>query len=480
MAVIHDFVPEGHAYNNLAGSKPKDLSLRRTNGPSGGSLRTAYQMNSSVGPGPGNSGVGLQSVNSGQFHNTPMSPPRSLASHMSRASLGPPRPTPPRFAQTLQYHRSELSQPSTPYLSHMLPRTPSSSQTAYGSVPDTPYTGRLPYRSLRRSDSSNQPQTVDIAKIESGLDVRTTLMIRNVPNRLNWEDFKEILDETSFGEYDFSYLRTDFGNNCNVGYAFVNFTRPEYIIGFFHQRVGHLWPKSNSDKILEVSYATIQGQDCLIQKFRNSSVMHEYPGFRPKLWYTFDSDKMPEDKKVGDEQTFPAADNMSKLTRSLDNAQAIGLYPPRGSRSGGRRRRGQYDRGTPHAIYEETMHSPKQRFPDDGRYTTLGSPFEQRLISRSDLQSQASSPASTRLAAAVNASRARGERGPRVEDRDAQRRDDYSSGDHTRCDYSRADYARDDYMRHSYPRNDYPRDDYPRDDYSGDDAYRHGGGDRYP
>lgn len=27
----------------------------------------------------------------------------------------------------------------------------------------------------------------------------------------------------------------------------------------------------------------IQGRDCLVQKFRNSSVMLEHPGFRPKV-----------------------------------------------------------------------------------------------------------------------------------------------------------------------------------------------------
>lgn len=59
-----------------------------------------------------------------------------------------------------------------------------------------------------------------------------------------------------------------------------------------------------SDKIAEISYASklqnqrrkiqmtyrreaIQGKDCLVQKFRNSSVMLEAPHYRPKvrIWY---------------------------------------------------------------------------------------------------------------------------------------------------------------------------------------------------
>ena len=38
-----------------------------------------------------------------------------------------------------------------------------------------------------------------------------------------------------------------------------------------------------SDKVAEISYATIQGKDCLVQKFRNSSVMLEAPHYRSKV-----------------------------------------------------------------------------------------------------------------------------------------------------------------------------------------------------
>lgn len=67
--------------------------------------------------------------------------------------------------------------------------------------------------------------TIDLTRIRSGDDLRTTIMIRNIPNKVTsvWfgcsfplnlvtdfifqDQLKLILDETSFGKYDFVYLR---------------------------------------------------------------------------------------------------------------------------------------------------------------------------------------------------------------------------------------------------------------------------------
>ena len=80
----------------------------------------------------------------------------------------------------------------------------------------------------------------------------------------------------------------------------------------------------------------IQGRDCLIQKFRNSSVMLEHPKFRPKvrqpklfllegknanavqIFHTGNS------ILAGIEDEFPGPDNPSKMRRSIENAEHIG------------------------------------------------------------------------------------------------------------------------------------------------------------
>lgn len=81
----------------------------------------------------------------------------------------------------------------------------------------------------------------------------------------------------------------------------------------------------------------IQGRDCLVQKFRNSSVMLEHPGFRPKVTYSDDVliKKIAKGLKIfhtgkgplaGTEDTFPGPDNPSKMRRSVENAEHVGMF----------------------------------------------------------------------------------------------------------------------------------------------------------
>lgn len=67
---------------------------------------------------------------------------------------------------------------------------------------------------------------------------------------------KGIIDESSWGKYDFMYLRIDFANDCNVGYAFINFVDPLDIIDFANARGNQRWNCFKSDKVAEISYAS--------------------------------------------------------------------------------------------------------------------------------------------------------------------------------------------------------------------------------
>ncbi|TVY44334.1 Meiosis protein [Lachnellula occidentalis] len=204
----------------------------------------------------------------------------------------------------------------------------------------------------QHNPAASQHNHVDIGSIEQGKDVRTTVMLRNIPNKIDQPMLKAMIDEVSYGTYDFVYLRIDFANNCNVGYAFINFVDPLDIVNFVKARAGEKWYRFQSEKVAQVSYATIQGRDCLIQKFRNSSVMLEPEHYRPKLYYTLaDGEEL-----AGKEEEFPQSDNSSKLQRSCQNAEQMGLFAPNAGqqvRADQRGRRSQYDRGNSLAEMEE-------------------------------------------------------------------------------------------------------------------------------
>lgn len=115
----------------------------------------------------------------------------------------------------------------------------------------------------------------------SVLDPRTTLMIRNIPNRYTQQMILESLDICLLGKYNFFYLPIDFQNQCNVGYAFINMTNIVYIPLLYDMFHNKGWKLFKSEKICEVTYARIQGLQGLVDHFKSSSLLSEDEDVRP-------------------------------------------------------------------------------------------------------------------------------------------------------------------------------------------------------
>ena len=99
-------------------------------------------------------------------------------------------------------------------------------------------------------------------------------MIKNIPNKYTLKSLVEDLNAELKGKYDLLYLPLDYVNNCNLGFAFINFVESFHIILFFELFRGKKWKRFNSEKICELAYAKIQGKNDLISHFEKGTVLN--------------------------------------------------------------------------------------------------------------------------------------------------------------------------------------------------------------
>jgi len=108
--------------------------------------------------------------------------------------------------------------------------------------------------------------------------LRTTIMMRNIPNNYTREMLIELVSSEGFaGLYDLVYLPIDFQSKvANLGYSFINFVDPEVATRFHSHFNGFCQWTLQSDKVCEVTWSdAIQGLDAHIERYKNSPVMHE-------------------------------------------------------------------------------------------------------------------------------------------------------------------------------------------------------------
>ncbi|CAI9280654.1 unnamed protein product [Lactuca saligna] len=145
---------------------------------------------------------------------------------------------------------------------------------------------------------------LDIQRVLRGEDSRTTLMIKNIPNKYSSAMLLAAIDEHNQGTYDFIYLPLDFKNRCNMGYAFINMIDPLQIVQFHKSFHGKKWEKFHSGKVACLAYGRIQGKAALIAHFQESSLMNEDKCCHPILFTT-------NGPNAGNQEPFPLGPNMN-------------------------------------------------------------------------------------------------------------------------------------------------------------------------
>lgn len=155
----------------------------------------------------------------------------------------------------------------------------------YSSAPSTYYPegeSAIPERKSFEGEVGKEVYAINLLDILNKKDTRTTIMIKNIPNKYTQKMLLKKIDKKFKHVYDFFYLPIDLKNKCNVGYAFINFISPLYILKFFEEFNGQRWEKFKSEKICQLAYARIQGHQALLLNFRSfDNVLQQSMKVRP-------------------------------------------------------------------------------------------------------------------------------------------------------------------------------------------------------
>ena len=108
--------------------------------------------------------------------------------------------------------------------------------------------------------NSTLSKKIVIDDIITGKEKRTTLMLRNIPNKYTLTNLVEELNPSFWGKFDYINLPIDYDRKLNLGYAFINFVDPMHIILFYETYRLKKWTKYRSDKKMDMTYADKQGK----------------------------------------------------------------------------------------------------------------------------------------------------------------------------------------------------------------------------
>mmetsp|Transcript_49674 Transcript_49674/g.91709 ORF Transcript_49674/g.91709 Transcript_49674/m.91709 type:complete len:276 (+) Transcript_49674:2-829(+) len=106
---------------------------------------------------------------------------------------------------------------------------------------------------------------------------RTTVMLRNIPEGYTRKMLMDLLDTEGFaGKYDFLYLPFDFSTFTCLNHAFVNFVTPTDAEQVRAKLSGRKRWAATSENLCSVDWNDRQqGLAPLVERYRNSPVMHE-------------------------------------------------------------------------------------------------------------------------------------------------------------------------------------------------------------
>lgn len=110
----------------------------------------------------------------------------------------------------------------------------------------------------------NPYNIINLDNIIKNIDKRTTLIIRNIPNKYTIPLLLIELNENFKNKFDTIYLPQDKIRDTNLGFGFINFINPFHLILFYEEFMGKKWNFYNSQKRCFLAYSNYQGKNDLI------------------------------------------------------------------------------------------------------------------------------------------------------------------------------------------------------------------------
>ncbi|EES04542.1 hypothetical protein BDA96_04G051500 [Sorghum bicolor] len=119
----------------------------------------------------------------------------------------------------------------------------------------------------------------------------TTIMLRNIPNKLRSGDMISLLDEQCaranraagvvVAAYDVLYLPMDFRKEANFGYAFINLTTTAAAKELYCSLQNCCWKVHGSKKVINIDRATQQGKAMLVRHLEKMRLERAKDEFLP-------------------------------------------------------------------------------------------------------------------------------------------------------------------------------------------------------
>ena len=119
---------------------------------------------------------------------------------------------------------------------------------------------------INKNEIKDSPKNIiHIENVLKNKDKRTTLIIRNIPNRYTISLLLQEINRNYYRKYDVVYLPQDYINNTNLGFGFINFLDHMHLIMFCEEFIGKKWNCFTSQKRCQLAYSKYQGKNELIK-----------------------------------------------------------------------------------------------------------------------------------------------------------------------------------------------------------------------